>query len=256
MTTSNEDFERPSRLLWRAEAPRALAELAQFWAAYPVLALGARGDGHTVLTLPGFVADDASMRPLRTLLRARGYHPKPWTLGRNMGPSQRVLDGLSRRLTTVHRESGRRVSLIGWSLGGIYARDLARRHPDLVRLVVTLGSPFRLDPRGDNRHSTRTGELFAATRPSHGAEFTTRPPEAEQPPLPVPATAVYSRTDGVVPWRSCLERGGPTRENVEVIGSHCGLGHNVCAVTVILDRLALPEDGWRPWRRQRAAFAA
>lgn len=247
---TNDPLTRPSRLLWRAEGARALIELAQFWAAFPLLAHALpRGDGHTVLTIPGFVADDSSMRPLRTLLSRRGYWAQPWSLGRNLGPTRQVLDGMSKRLTELYAGSGRPVSLIGQSLGGVYARDLARRHPDMVRGVITLGSPFRLDRREHNSHRTNTGDLFAATRGSHSPEFAQRAPESQLPPLPVPATAIYSRTDGVVPWRSCLEHDGPLSESLEVVSSHCGLGVHLGAVAIILDRVAQPEGRWQPFHR-------
>ncbi|MDN5857173.1 MAG: alpha/beta hydrolase [Pseudonocardia sp.] len=251
---TDEQFVRPSRLLWHAEGPRALGELAQFWAAFPLLALGRRGDGHAVLTVPGFVADDASLRPLRTLLSVLGYEPMPWALGRNLGPSRRVLDGMSARLAQAFHESGRPVSIVGQSLGGIYARGLARKHPEMVRGVITLGSPFRLDPSADNRDRTNTGDLYAATSVWHDRDALRRAALSAGAPLTVPATAIYTRTDGVVPWRSCLEPDGPFSESVEVIGSHAGLGHHVRAVSVMLDRLAQPEGGWQPY--QRAGQAA
>jgi len=127
---------------------------------------------------------------------------------------------LPRRLHDLHEATGRPVSLVGVSLGGVFARQLARDHPGVVRQVVTLGSPFR-------------------------------PREEGLPPLPVPSTAIYTRGDGIVGWQSCLDREGPTSENVEVPGSHCGLGHNPIAVRVVTDRLAQPEGTWQPFDRPR-----
>lgn len=243
-------FPRPSRQLWRLEGARALVELGQFWASYPQLAAGPRGDGHSVLVLPGFTASDRSTAPLRTLLTARGYRAAPWQLGGNIGPSPRILDGMSSRLRELHAASGRKVTLVGWSLGGVLARDLARRFPERVRLVISLGSPFLLDAHRGQHARTYPGRLYDTLRPLHDAGFVdTRPAGVRQPPLPVPTTAIYTRTDGVVPWRACLEPNGPTSESVEVSGSHCGLGHNPAAVAVILDRLALPEGSWRPYAR-------
>jgi pimeloyl-ACP methyl ester carboxylesterase len=144
-----------------------VTELAQFGAAFPLLALGRRGDGHAVLTIPGFLADDASMWPLRRLLELRGYRAEGWGLGRNLGPTQAVLDGMSALLEGLHLQSGRRVSVIGSSLGSVYSRELARRHPDLVRLVVTLGSPFQLDGREDNRRRAYTADMYQAMAGTH-----------------------------------------------------------------------------------------
>jgi pimeloyl-ACP methyl ester carboxylesterase len=244
-TTTDDPFSAPPRELWRREGPRAMLELGQFWAAFPRLAIGPPGDGHTVLVLPGFTATDNSTVPLRTLLTTRGYRAEPWQLGGNIGPSRRILDGMTERLRELAASSERKVSLIGWSLGGILARDLARRFPELVRQVISLGSPFLLDGRRGQQRHTHSERLYEALRPLHSRDFVrTRPAGNTQPPLPVPATAIYTRTDGVVPWRACLEPDSPTSENVAVEGSHCGLGHNPAAVRVILDRLALPDGTW------------
>ncbi len=241
-------FALPPRVLWQLEAPRALLELVQFWATFPFLTAGLRGDGHTVLVFPGFTAADNTTAPLRTVLAARGYRAEPWRLGANIGPSTRILDGIAERLRHLHARSGRKVTLVGWSLGGILARDLARRFPDQVRQVISLGSPFLLDPHEQEHLRTYPGQLYDALRPLHSTGFVeSRPSGADQLPMPVPATAVYTRTDGVVPWRACLELEGATSESVEVLGSHSGLGHNPAALAVVLDRLALPEGGWHPY---------
>jgi len=204
-----------------------------------------------VLALPGFMATDLSTRPLRNFLRGRGYDAQPWLLGRNLGPTDAIVDGLSRRLRDLQERTGRPVSLVGVSLGGVFARDLARLHPVLVRQVITLGSPFRLPARGSRPPLTNTDRLYRAFRRWHSPRVADRPEEEDLPPLSVPATAIYTRSDGVVPWQSCLEREGPTSENIQVWGSHSGLGHNPLALIVIADRLAQPEGTWRPFRLDR-----
>jgi pimeloyl-ACP methyl ester carboxylesterase len=249
---SDEPFGLPSRQLLRREGARAMLELGQFWAAFPRLAMGPRGDGHTVLVVPGFTANDTSTVPLRTLLTTRGYRAEPWQLGGNIGPSRRILDGMTERLRELSTSSGRKVSLVGWSLGGILARDLARRFPNLVRQVISLGSPFLLDGRRGQPRHTHPERLYQALRPLHSADFVrARAAGTTQQPLPVPATAIYTRTDGVVPWQACLEPDSPTSESVAVSGSHCGLGHNPAAAAIILDRLALPEGTWRRYESSR-----
>lgn len=225
---------------------RALFELGAFVAASPALRLVGRGDRHPVLVLPGFTASDRSTQPLRWFLRGQGYWVHGWSLGRNLGPTPRVVDGLDARLTYVFGRHRRRVSLVGWSLGGIYARALARRHPHMVRQVITLGSPFQL----------RDGDTSAAhalwQRLSPGFDDRTvdelMVPEADKVPLSVPSTAIYSRSDGVVRWYTCLERPGPMRENIEVRGSHSGLGFNPAVLGAVADRLAQREGHWRPFR--------
>jgi len=200
---------------------RAVWEAAALLPALPWLATAPRGDGHAVLVLPGLGAGDRSTEILRFFLRDRGHRAHGWNLGRNEGPTEAILSGVARRLAEVRREAGRPVSLIGWSLGGIYARGLARRFPSDVRQVLTLASPY---------NSPGVSELARA-------------------PLPVPATSLFSHTDGVVPWRACREDDGPMRESVAVPSSHLGMGHHPLALLVIADRLGQPEGAWRPYAR-------
>lgn len=242
-------MQRPSRLLWELEVPRATWELGAFYACAPAAHFAPRGDGHAVLVLPGFLVTDISTRPLRAFLRRLGYDARPWQLGRNLGPTETIVDGLSRLLSDANIGTGRRVSLVGVSLGGVFARDLARRQAALVRQVITLGSPFRLPARHSGPHLTNTGPLYRALGPWHSTRVAQRPEEDDLPPLPVPSTAIYTRTDGVVPWQSCVDRDGPASESIEVWGSHSGLAHNPLALAVVADRLAQPEGTWRPFRR-------
>lgn len=228
---------RARELTWPIEAA-ALVTLR------PLLHLVGRGDQHPVLVLPGFTASDASTVPLRQLLRAQGYWVHGWGLGRNVGPTTLVVGGVRRRLEEVADRHGRAVSLIGWSLGGIYARALARQSPELVRQVITLGSPYRMR-EGDRSAASGTWDRLAHL---HDAEFPMRrTPEEDRPKLTVPATSIYSRRDGVVRWQFCIDEVGAIAENVEVRGSHVGLGVNPAVALVILDRLAVPEGRWRPF---------
>jgi pimeloyl-ACP methyl ester carboxylesterase len=212
---------------------RAWLELAAFVPGLPLLAGAPRGDGHPVLVLPGLLASDVSTRPLRAFLRRRGYHVHGWRLGRNVGARPATVAGLPARLHALHARHGRPVSLVGWSLGGIYARELARRFPGEVRQVITLASPFR-DP------SATAVARFMPARPRGGGA-------ALDAPLTVPTTSILSRSDGIVAWRSCLETEGPRRENILVASSHCGMGHHLGALAVIADRLAQPEGTWQPF---------
>lgn len=208
---------RLSRPLWLAlEGQRAFVEwLSYFPAERLLLERAPRGDGHPVLVLPGFLAADDSTSVLRRYLKRLGYSAHPWLLGRNLGPSPRLRERLVERAAELADRHGRKLSLVGWSLGGIYARQLAKRMPERVRQVITLASPFGASPAP-----------------------------------PVPATAIYSKTDGITHWPDCREPEGPERENIEVPGSHCGLGWNALALWVIADRLALGEGDWRPFGRE------
>jgi pimeloyl-ACP methyl ester carboxylesterase len=142
----------------------------------------------------------------------------------------------------LRAQNDQKVSIIGWSLGGIFARRLARETPDAVRQVITLGSPFRLQ----NHSHSHARFLYNLYRNHHvlGEE---PPLEDGLGPLPVPATSIYSRLDGIVSWRSCLDDTTEFAENIEVYSSHLGFGHHPAALYAVADRLAQPQDGWRPF---------
>ncbi len=241
----------PPRLYLVSELGRATVEFGAMVVSRPLLHRAPAGRGQPVLVLPGFLADDSSTLALRRYLRRLGHYVHGWRLGRNLGPTAHIVDGLSRRLGELADRHGQSASLVGWSLGGMFARELARRHPDLVRRVITLGSPFR-SPGPLRTHATSRFEALAA---HHVPAGELPPAERDREPLPVPLSAIYTRTDGVVPWRSCLVEAGGTQENIEVLGSHCGLGHNPAALWAVADRLAQPPRCLRPfeppsgWRR-------
>jgi pimeloyl-ACP methyl ester carboxylesterase len=223
---------------------RALYEFGAFVAGSPLLRMIGRGDRHPVLVIPGFATTDASTRPLRWALRSQGYWVHGWHQGRNI-PSAAVLAGLPARLSELRERHGAKVSIVGASLGGVYARELARAQPDAVRQVITLGSPFRMRP-GDRSTLSGLVDRFGPAMPEMPGSAL---PEQERPPVPVPVTCIYTRTDGLVRWHASIEAEGPERENVEVTGSHSGLGTNLSALVVILDRLAQREGEWTPFRR-------
>jgi len=210
----------------------------------PALRRLAKGDGHHVIVLPGLAAGDGSTLPLRRLLRDLGYHAHGWRLGQNVGPTPKILQGLGALIDRISQQAnGEPVSLIGWSLGGLYARELARVAPDQVRVVITLGSPIQMD-ENDQSNAQR---MWDALKRFHNPEFKRDVRAAFRPPLQVPATSIYSRTDGVVNWRTSLIRRSATSENIRVYGSHCGLGFNNAAVYAVADRLAQPVGHWAPF---------
>ena len=236
-------LDPPARLLQLLES-RAVFELGATMAAAPWLRLMGRGDDHPVLILPGFLAGDPSTAPLRSILRGQGYWVHGWNLGRNMGPTPEIVDGLIARLRDLHDHHGAPVSLVGWSLGGIYARRLARRYPELVRQVITLGSPFRITA---DQRSAVSG-IFDRLSERHVPLVDEALPGFDGAPLRVPATAIYTRTDGVVRWWQCIESVGPQRENIEVRGSHSGLGFNPAVIIAVGARLAQRPGKWQPFR--------
>ena len=235
MSATAQTLRPPSRTLMFLEA-RAIHELGAFIGALPLLSLAPKGDGHPVLVLPGLVASDSSTRPLRGFLRNRGYAVSGWGQGRNLGLRegvQRAMVDLVQQLNDAH---GRKVSLVGWSLGGVYARQLAKMMPDRVRSVITLGSPFAGNPRATN--AWRVYEMASGRRADEqdlrfGGSISATPP--------VPTTAIFSRTDGICAWQGCVEKTSAKSESIEVESSHCGMGHHPAAVYAVADRLAQPE---------------
>lgn len=240
----------PSALLSLAELPRTLLEVASFTQIWPLLAQASRGDGHPVLVLPGFMVGDASTLLLRRLLDRLGYETIPWRLGRNTGSTE-IQRKTVRRFLRLTRTSRQPLSVIGQSLGGIFARELARRYPEHVRSVITLASPFRAsDADTTNPLVRRLFETMSGLTPDNMRERFERH-EDPRTPLPVPSTAIYSKTDGVVAWEMCLESDAPRSENVEIIGSHSGMAINPAALHVIADRLAQPSGAWQRFDRRR-----
>jgi pimeloyl-ACP methyl ester carboxylesterase len=233
--------------LFALEQTRALTELARIGERRALRSRASRGDGHPVLVLPGLLAGDFSTAPLRRFLRELCYDARGWKLGMNRGPNGKLSQGMEARLQHLAQRHGRKVSLVGWSLGGIYARELARKRPELVRCVITLATPFR---DISATHAARLVPIRPGGRPLREA----RDLHAYlAQPIDVPTTSIYSRSDGIVHWQSCLEQAGPERENVEVDCSHTGMGFHPQVLEVVADRLALPEGAWRPYRPRAAA---
>jgi pimeloyl-ACP methyl ester carboxylesterase len=233
----------PSLGLLLAEM-RGIFELNASLMMSPLLMRAPRGDGHPVLALPGFLAGDLSMAPLRRYLTKLGYDAHAWQMGRNLGGLLRMRAALRERLAAIHATTGRKVSLVGWSLGGVYARDLALHAPDMVRYVVTLGSPFANDVRATN--ATKLYEMLSGETVGNDPAFL----EAIAGDLPMPATSVFSRADGVVNWRTCLLRPSAVAENIEVyLASHVGLGVNPAALWAVADRLAQQEGQFSQFDR-------
>ena len=234
------------RLLAATEPLRAAASAGAFAATLPLIAVAPRGDRHPVLVLPGLGASDLSTGTLRRWLRTLGYPVVGWELGRNRGPTQEVVDELPRLLERLHTQHGSPVSIVGQSLGGIYARRLALRAPAQVRQVISLGSPFAASRPEPGSPAARAYERY---RPQHSTRRLSTSRVPLRRPLPVPSTSIYSRWDGVVHWRSCLQETGPTSENIAVRASHLGMGLDPAVLWIVADRLAQPADAWRPFRR-------
>jgi hypothetical protein len=230
-------------------------EASAFVALRPLLRALGQGDQHPVLVLPGFGAGDHSTVPMRWAIRGQGYWVHAWRLGANVGPTRKVVDGLRTRIEELRARHDRTITIIGWSLGGIIARELARQSPEHFRRVITLGSPYRKlhNDRFEGAHVRAPQMLYDRLSRRHVPEFEImRIAEHEREPLTVPATSIYSRHDTFAPWPMCIDATGPDApnpraENIEVITSHLGLGSNLSVLTAVLDRLAQPEDQWAPF---------
>jgi pimeloyl-ACP methyl ester carboxylesterase len=241
------NLDAPGALLGALELPRTVFEVGSLLASRPYLQLVQRGDDHPVMVLPGFTASDDSTLALRRYLRSIGYDARPWNLGRNMGLRHAGgSDDLDAEIEKLHDRNGSKVSLIGWSLGGVHARNAAKRRPACVRQVISLGSPFGGTPRAtavwrlyQNQDDVR---IDADTVDRFVAQTITPPPD-------VPCTAIYSRSDGIVAWQIAMEEPGPLTDNIEVYGSHCGLGFNPAVYYAIADRLAQPDGEFAPFSR-------
>jgi hypothetical protein len=191
------------------------------------------GDGHPVIVLPAFLCSDAMNRSFRDWLTALGYAVEGWGAGINIGPTVNAVAAVDAILTRSVEATGRKVSLVGVSLGGVLARALATAHPDRVRRVITVCSPFRLPTASPLK------PIYRALAPLHSGQHAMID-QLTQPPA-VPTTAIYSPRDGVVAWKSCIDTPGPLRENVAVEGAHTTMLANPKTLRVIAERLALPE---------------
>jgi pimeloyl-ACP methyl ester carboxylesterase len=237
-----DDLAPPSLALLALEF-RAPWEFGAIFPAWPALQRAPAGDGHPVIVFPGLSASDASTVPLRRYLGSLGYAAQGWDQGFNFGPRAGVLEATKQSLQQAFESSGRKVSLIGWSLGGVYARELAKEMPECVRCVVTLGSPFSGPPK-----STNAWRIYELTS-GRDIEREHEQYELRKAP-PVPTTSIYSRTDGIVAWQGSIQQPDHGRvENIEVVASHIGIGLNPAAWWAVADRLSQPEADWKPFDR-------
>ena len=241
---------RPPRLIYSLLEGRAFLEMALLPALLPVLSATPRGDGHPVLLVPGFTAGDATMVGLKLFLKSRGYHVETWGLGQNTGFKLKYSQALEQKVRFLHHKHRRKVSIVGWSLGGVYGFYAAHSAPECVRSVVSLGSPMRFTPENFNtRLFVRAVYRYFAHPMGPVAHLAHVRAKVLKAPPPMPSTCVYSMTDGVVPPQAArLDTTEGEHENIWVPGSHLGLGFNAAVLWIVADRLAQPEGDWRPFR--------
>ncbi len=200
-----------------------------------------KGDGHPVLVIPGFMGSGLSTSILRKFINKHGYHAYDWGLDRNLANFE-DLEFLSLKIEDLYKKHHKKVSLIGWSLGGVYARQLAKGNPEMVRQVITMGSPFNGATEPNNARW-----LYEWIKRREGTDEITDDVLADLPnPAPVPTTAIYSKQDGIIPWQVCMENvEDETHQNIRISGSHLGFGWNPSAMKIIVDRLQYDAGNWR-----------
>jgi pimeloyl-ACP methyl ester carboxylesterase len=238
---------RPPAILAACELLRAGWEGFSLMLSGPMLAAAPRGDGHGVLVIPGFATTDGSTAVLRSFLQTLGYSVHPWRLGWNFDHRTAGSGGehVIRLIDGIAAATGRKVSLVGWSLGGVIAREAARRVPGTVRQVVTIASPFCGNPRATNLgqiYEWLTGNKVDSAAAMHRSTLGPLP-------LAMPSSALYSKTDGITAWQNCVAIPDHQSENIEVHSSHFGMVVNPSVFHIIANRLAQPEDGWAPFSR-------
>jgi predicted esterase len=233
-------IKRPSIFLFLTEFFRAIVEHwrgNQFLKHYKPLVYG---DGHPVLVVPGLLCTDFSTTILRGYLNKIGYTAYGWELGRNLGDLANLHDlkRLDDRVKQIRQKhAGQKITLIGWSMGGIYARELAKRNPALFRQVITIASPFA-DPYAPNNI-----EWFYKLI-HHESEIDKEWREQVPVPAPIPTLCIYSKQDGVVPWAACREHiEDASHQHLEAFASHCGLGATPSVLQAIERQLASAESG-------------
>ncbi len=234
----------------------SLLELRAPWEAFtllpsmPILQRAPEGDGEPVLVFPGFMTSDSSTYVMRRFLTKKGYTTYPWEQGRNPGLRDDIYQNLEVLLEKIYLENGQKVNLVGWSLGGVYARTLAHKAPQFVSKVITLGSPFALSNSYDPSDVAIPGpivKLYESLNPNIKEDpLVNGEPIWELAP-PVPSTAIYSESDGITSWRYCVDVVSKQTENIRVIGSHCGLTHNPFVMYILSERLSQTEEGWSPF---------
>ena len=246
MKEGKKEVKKPGAFWLATELVRAALEYGSFLPYKYLSSTSVEGDGHPVLVLPGFMSGDMSTRPLREYINSIGYTTYGWGLGRNYGEESDI-DRLLDLTDTIYQNHRQKITIIGWSLGGIYARQIAKSRPHLIRQLMTLGSPFT--GLTESNHAAWIHKIITSGK---GEDIIDPELLADIPkPAPVPTTAIYSKQDGIVPWEYCLEKEETaTHQNIQVYGSHLGLGVNPSVIKIIVDRLQYDQYNWQKFAPQ------
>lgn len=249
-------FEKKPKALHTLLESRIAVEALAHLSSKPFERLLPRGDGHPVLVIPAFLTSDAFTASLRKSLTKLGYDAHPWEQGLNTGLHEAKLALLQRRLKEIVLQRQQKITIIGWSLGGIYARALAAQNSDHVRQVITLGSPFGIPVSDATADAVQgfVGQAFQLL--NRGAEDPMVAKAALWQTTPsVPCTSIYTESDGIVHWHYCVDQKRAQSENIRVPGSHVGLTHNPVVLYLLADRMQQRAESWeafnaRGWRER------
>lgn len=236
-------FQKKPSLFWTlTDGPRAGFEWINFKLKQHSLLQLPKGDGHAVIFFPGLLGDDSSTRPMRQLFTDLGYKTYGWDLGQNLHFNDERETKMNALVERIYKKYGQKVSLIGWSLGGVFAREIAKSNPDMVRNVITLGSPISGDL--DHTHAKRIYEIYNGKPDTVMKNRLTKIPIAPS----VPTSCLYSKRDGIVSWKGAMQITEQKQtENIHIRSSHIGFGLNPKAMVIIANRLAQKEGEWQPY---------
>ncbi len=239
------NIKKPSKLLLYTDGIRAFWEFIYYCFFAIFYKIKKTGDGHPVLVIPGFLGSGFSTKILRKFIDKHGYTSYDWGLDRNLA-NFADLEFLKIKIEDLHRRHQQKVTLIGWSLGGVYARQLAKSQSAIVRQVITMGSPFNgvTEPNNAKR-------MYNWVKKREGTPEISDEVLADLPnPAPVPSTAIYSKLDGIVSWKVCMERQeDATHQNVRINSSHFGFGWNPATLKIVVDRLQYDANNWKHFKR-------
>lgn len=237
--------KKPKRLHSAMELRVLLEALAHF-SSRPLQKWMPKGDGHPVLVIPAFMTSDALTSEFRKSLDKLGYHTYGWELGTNVGIRDSLLKASELRLKELFMQHSQPVTLIGWSLGGLYARALANMNPECVRQVITLGSPFGVPTEHFTGVQSGVARLYETLNRLDDPLL--QQPHLWQETPDVPFTAMYTESDGIIHWHYCLDRHTRSSQNIRVPGSHTGLTHNPAVLYLVAERLQYKAKNWQPFQ--------
>jgi pimeloyl-ACP methyl ester carboxylesterase len=252
MATRHTHQGRPS-IAWTLLEFRSMLEAASLAYALPWLLKAPRGDGHPVILVPGFLAGEITMGAMEWYLRKLGYDVSHWGFGRNIGFQPKHAKALEQKIRYIHYKTGRKVSLVGWSLGGVFALHGAHQAPECVRNVITMGSPISNDPKEGSNVPRFLQAAYRLIAHPMGSMVHANQPNGrllrQRVDLAMPVSCLYGIGDGMVPPQDATIDGNLSRhENIRVPASHLGMGFNPMVLWVVADRLAQPENGWQPFK--------